>query len=80
MSTFTYILVIKELTLIWALLTLGLFCIKRSICREFSTDVEVPYRYVNIGPYRHVSNCIRDTYEWLNGSLVKLDNIDNMDK
>jgi len=27
---------------------LGLFCIKRLICRGSSTDVEVPYRHVNI--------------------------------
>ena len=40
MSTFTYLLVIKELTLIWAYLTLALFCIKRLICRGFSTSVE----------------------------------------
>jgi len=42
------------------------------ICREFSTDVEVPYRYVN--------NWILDVYEWLNGSLVKLVNMVKMGK
>jgi len=31
-------------------------------------------------PYRHVNNWILDTYEWLNGSLVDIVNLDNMGK
>ena len=61
------------------------------ICRGFSTDVEVPYRHVNTGPYRHVNNWILDTgYSILDsrfwilddcyGSFVNLAKLDNLVK
>jgi len=48
---------------------LGLFCIKRSICREFSTDVEAIVRIA----YRVLR--ISNSHVVIRGSLVNLDNL-----